>query len=98
MDCTVSESCLFAGISRDTYYTWIKEFPALADRFETLRDHPVLKARSTIVKALDNVGTSQWYIERKRKGEFTSRQEHTGADGQPLVDLTAAVKEIIKRE
>ena len=57
-----------------------------------------MKARSTIVKNLDNVGTSQWYIERKRKSEFTSRQEHTGADGQPLVDLTAAVKEIIKRE
>lgn len=98
MDCTIGEACLFAGISRVTYYEWIKKHPDLANRFEELRENPVLKARSTIIKNLDNVGTSQWYIERKRKGEFASRQEHTGADGQPIVDLTAAVKEIIKRQ
>jgi hypothetical protein len=98
MDCTVSEACLYAGISRASYYNWIKEFPALVDRFEQLRDKPVLKARTTIVNSLNNIGTSQWYIERKRKNEFASRQEHTGADGQPLVDLTDAVKEIINRK
>ena len=56
MDCTVGEACLFAGISRQTYYTWIKENPELLDRFEHLRETPVLKARSTIIKGLDNVG------------------------------------------
>jgi hypothetical protein len=98
MDCTVGEACLYAGISRTTYYAWIKDNPELANRFEELRETPVLKARSTIIKGLDNVGTSQWYIERKRKNEFASRQEHTGADGQPLQELTTVVKEIIKRK
>jgi hypothetical protein len=97
MDCTVSEACLYAGMSRTTYYEWVKLNPELAHRFEELREHPVLKARSTIVQRLDNVGTAQWYIERKRKGDFTFRQEHTGADCEPPVDLTTAVKEIIKR-
>jgi hypothetical protein len=98
MDSPVSEACLYAGISRTTYYEWIKLNPELANRFEELRDKPVLKARATIVKGLDNVGTAQWYIERKRKAEFTSRQEHTGADGAPLVELTETLKEIINRK
>lgn len=98
MDCPVSEACLYAGISRTTYYEWIKLNPELANRFEELRDKPVLKARSTIVQGLDNVGTAQWYIERKRKAEFTSRQEHTGADGAPLMELNETMKEIIKRQ
>lgn len=97
MDCTVSEACLYAEISRQTYYDWIKKNKKLADRFDELRETPVLKARATIIKGLDNVGTAQWYIERKRKTEFTSRQEHTGADGAPLVELTETLKEIIKR-
>jgi hypothetical protein len=36
--------------------------------------------------------------ERKRKAEFTSRQEHTGADGAPLLELMETMKEIIKRK
>jgi len=98
MDCTVGEACLFAGISRTTYYAWIKANPELANRFEELRDTPVLKARQTIVKDLDKPESAHWYISRKRRNEFATREEHTGADGQPLMDLTAAVKEIIKRQ
>jgi hypothetical protein len=98
MDCTVTEACLFAGISRTAYYDWINANPELADRFEQLRETPVLKARSTIVKSLDNVGTSQWYIERKRRNEFAMRTEHTGADGQPLIELSADIKQIIGRQ
>lgn len=99
MDCTVTEVCLFAGISRQTYYTWIKDDPELSDRFEQLRDYPVLKARKTVVDSLDQPENAHWYLSRKRRGEFATREEHTGADGRPILDeLVDAVKEIIKRE
>lgn len=70
IDGTVEEACFYAEISRDTYYRWIKENPALSDRFEALRQKPVLKARETIIKDLKNPAGAQWYLSRKRKSEF----------------------------
>ena len=98
MDCSVSEACLHAGISRQTYYNWIKENPDLLDRFEQLREHPVLKARKTVVDSLDQPENAHWYLSRKRRAEFATREEHTGPDGGPLIEISEAVKEIIKRQ
>ena len=91
LDGTVSEACFYAGISRQLYYTYVKEDAPegspereLFDRFEALRERPVLKARQTIVKNLDNPQYATWYVERKRKNEFSSRNELTGKDGKDL--------------
>ena len=86
-DCSVEEACLYAGISRKTYYEHVKDKPELGDRFEELRLNPVLKARATVVKKLgDNYQNAMDYLARKRKAEFAPRQEVTGADGKPLFD------------
>jgi hypothetical protein len=97
MDCTISEACLYAGISRQTYYDWIKNNKDLSDRFEQIRDTPVLKARKTVVDGLDKDENAHWYLSRKRRGEFATREEHTGADGQPLMEIAKDVKQIISR-
>ena len=78
------EACFYAGISRDTYYKHIKKEPELADRFEALRNTPVLKARKTIVDALSSPKYASWYLERKKKKEFAQRTELTGQDGDKL--------------
>ncbi len=85
MDCSVEEACFYAGISRQTYYTWIKDSPELLDRFEELRQEPFLKARKTILDNLDQPEHAKWYMERKRKAEFAPRQENTGANGKDLI-------------
>ena len=81
IDGTVEEACFYAEISRNAYYEWIKANPALNDRFEALRQRPFLKARQTIVKALDNPHDAQWFLERKKKKEFAVRTELSGPDG-----------------
>ncbi len=85
IDASVEEACSYADISRNTFYVWLKEHPEYQDRIDELRQRPVLKARQTIVKSLDTPQGAQWYLERKKKIEFAHRNEHTGADGQPLV-------------
>ena len=50
--CTVSEACLYADISRTTYYAWIKNNLTLKNRFEQLLETPTLQARQTVVKDL----------------------------------------------
>lgn len=87
IDGSVEEACLYAGISRQTYYEHVNENPALDDRFEELRFKPVLKARETVNKRMtESYQNSMDYLARKRKKEFAPRQEVTGADGQPLFD------------
>lgn len=84
IDGSIEEACFYANISRQTYYNWIKDNPEMEDRFDSLRQKPVLKARQAVVKGLDNFDNGLRYLERKKKLEFSLRTELTGADGGPI--------------
>ncbi len=87
IDATVEQACAYADISGDTYYRWIKEKPELSERFDRLRQQPILAARQTVVTAIQSDPALAFkYLERKQKNEFGQRTEITGADGAPLVD------------
>lgn len=81
---TDEEACFYADISKQTLYDYQKLKPEFIDRKEALKAKPILKARQTIVRGLDDSKNAQWYLERKLKKEFTQRQELTGADGKDL--------------
>ncbi len=83
----VSTACFYANISRQTYYNWIEENKELADKFDRLREKPVLKAYQTVADKLGEIDTAKWYLERKRKKEFSTRTESTGADGERLLPV-----------
>lgn len=72
LDASIEEVAFYADISRETYYQLIKKDKDFSDRLDALRQRPVLKARQTINKALDNPHDAQWYLERKRRKEFAS--------------------------
>lgn len=70
-DCSISETCLYIGISRQTFYNWKEKNPELFDELEELRAHPLLKARKTVVDSLEtDKGMALSYLERKSKAEF----------------------------
>jgi len=82
---SVSEACMYAEINRDTYYTWIKNNPILQDRFQALLEKPILKARQSVVNALgSSPELALKFLERKRKEEFSTRNELTGENGKPM--------------
>lgn len=72
MDGSVEEACFYANITRQTYYNWINENPELFDRFEALRQKPILKARNSIIRNLDDPNFALKYLEKKKKDEFGS--------------------------
>lgn len=72
----ISAACFFANISRQTYYNWAKSFPELAERFDSLRERPVMRAYKTIAENLGKPETARWYLERKRKDEFSTKTEN----------------------
>ena len=77
LGCTITEACLFADISRSTYYALCERRKGFSDRCEDLRSRPMLNARTNIVKAIKegDVSASKWYAERKAKDEFSLRSE-----------------------
>ncbi len=85
MDGSIGEACYYADISKVTYHDWIKKNPELANRFEALRERPVLKARQEVMKGLNNYQNAMDYLKRKKKLEFSERVEMTGADGKDLM-------------
>ena len=81
MDGTDAEAAYYAGIKQSTLCEFLKRTPAVLERKHELKNRPVLKARTTIYKDLDNTDTAKWYMERKMKGEFSSRSE-VGVDAK----------------
>jgi hypothetical protein len=78
------EASAFAGISKDTLYYYAERNPAFSDRKEALKQNPILKAKQTLVRSLNQPEYALKYLERKKRDEFALRVENTGADGQPL--------------
>lgn len=70
---SVSEACYYADISRQTYYNWEKGNRKLKEKFDRLKELPILKARRTINDNLSNVETAKWFLEKKRKDEFGTK-------------------------
>ena len=66
----IPPACYYANITKQTYYNWIKADKKLKEKFDRLREKPVLKAYQTVMKNMDKVETAKWFLERKRKKEF----------------------------
>lgn len=51
----------------------------ILDKFDTLQKAPLLKARMNIVNSINegDLDTSKWYLERKSKSEFSTKQDAT---------------------
>ena len=84
LGCSDSEACFYAGIGQSTLYSYQEDHPEFVERKEQLKEKPILKARQTIVKGLDDPDNAKWYLERKRKSEFSQRNELTGPEGKEL--------------
>lgn len=87
MGCDVSEACLFADISRKTYYEWINKNEELGNRFEALRENPFLIARKSVVTGLEKDHNLAYkYIREKKAHEFNGSE---GTDNK--IEVTISV-------
>lgn len=88
MGCTDLEACLYADIGKTTLYDYQNAHPEFAERKEVLKQKLILKARTVIADALNrkDENTAKWYLERKRKDEFSTRQETSGIMGLMKVE------------
>lgn len=85
----VTECCHYANISRPTFYEYLEKNPAFSNRIEELRSNPSTKAKLNVVEAIENGDTdlSKWWLERKNKDEFSTKQE-VSADVKGDISIT----------
>lgn len=75
MGCSDREACLYADINPDTLYEYQKLNTAYTEQKESFKSNPVLLARKTVVGAIEkDPDLALKYLERKKKDEFSLRQ------------------------
>ena len=84
-DATPQEVALETGIDYEKILEWL----AIEENInfvEIIRHQPKWAAKKLVTMAAqEDVKVAQWYLERKMKDEFSSRNELTGANGKDLL-------------
>lgn len=81
---TDEEASLWAEVSKYSTSRYLQAHPDLAEIRNQLKEEPNLRARKTIYEHLHESETAKWYLERKKKLEFSQRIEQTAAEGEDL--------------
>ncbi|MDR1169087.1 MAG: hypothetical protein LBK53_09415 [Heliobacteriaceae bacterium] len=104
--CSDRDACFYAGISPEALYDYQRENPEFIQKKYALKLNPVFKAKKVIDIALDigDKDIAKWYLERKCKDEFSTKQEqdisgmlvNVQVDNSKVDDFIAAINQTIK--
>lgn len=63
----ITEACIYAGISRDTYYDWLKNQTGFSDKMTEAQNAVNRKAKEVITQSINagDAAASKWWLERK---------------------------------
>lgn len=73
----ITEACHYAGVSRESYYNWLKWYPDFSNKMEEAKLMPMRKAKEVVLGAIleGDTATARWLLDRrdpdfKPKGEL----------------------------
>ena len=89
MGCGDLEACLYADLTPSVLYRYQESHPEFKDRKAMLKEKLILKARTVIANSLNekDKDTAKWYLERKKKDEFSTKVENENINKNIDVDL-----------
>ncbi len=95
--CTDDEACFYAEISRSALFRYMEEHEEFRNRRNALKQKPILKARKTLYDDLGNPESAMWFLERKLKDEFSSKQiiDNKSGDAERLNEYRKELKDLI---
>jgi hypothetical protein len=86
MDCKPQECRLLAGITKDQLDYFKKMHPEFSAILDDVRKMPSIKARQTIIRALENdPRAAMWYLERKEADEFREKKQIESTGDLPIL-------------
>lgn len=88
LDGTIEEMAYYADVDKTSIYNWFKEDNQFFNLIQKLRERPVLKARQSAIKHIeDNYQNAMDYLKRKRKSEFGDESTVNHTLPQPLLHV-----------
>jgi hypothetical protein len=88
--CNISATCNALGISRQTYYNWLKNDEDLKIEIEDSKEAVLDNVESKLLAAINdgNITAIIFYLKTKGKHRgYVERNEITGADGEKLFEV-----------
>lgn len=102
LGCTNREACFYADIGESTFYDFIKDNPEFSEKINVLKEYEKIKARMVIHRALESGDRdiAKWYLERKAKDEFSTKQElqHSGEICNPSLKILESINRQLKND
>ena len=94
----VTESCLFAGVARQTYYRNVKENEEFSDKMEYSQHIVLIRAKQNITAKIieGDIELSKWLIERKDR-DFRLNNTEVNVVQEQTVSESKASEELNKR-
>lgn len=77
-DFNVQEACSYAGISKDTYYRWNKEYEEFSYEITKAKQFIITEAKKVVAQAIRGgcIKSSVWFLER-RDERYSRRRRAT---------------------
>lgn len=83
----INSACTQAGVSRKTYYNWIREDPDFAEKADEIIETQKDVGEAALLKLIRDGDTAAiiFYAKTKLKDRgYVERKEITGKDGEPI--------------
>lgn len=90
----VSTAAPMAGIHRDTHYEWMKKDEDYKSEVDALNEVVLDFAESALYKLVDEGDTAATIFLLKTRGKkrgYVERQEITGSEGQPIINIASNI-------
>lgn len=86
MGYSTTQAAMFAGIARTTIADWAAKSKEFAKIINDAMDFPQRTARAVVMKSIKagNTNDARWWLERRQRDDFATRQELAGPDGMKL--------------
>lgn len=105
LDYNVTQACIHAGISRETYYRHYNSNEVFRDKMDVAKQYIQMLTKRRVIELVNNndPATVRWFAERRAKNEETGENEysqkqevkHTGAIAD--TELTEEDKDILEK-
>lgn len=90
---TDDQACFYAGITTNQLEYFQKLHPDFYGIKHACKQYPNLSAKKKVVGDIEkSTETAKWWLERTEKDTFSTRQEQTAKDGQPLFPQGNVIK------